>query len=114
MLHIFLHFAVPVTVAFAFYRPHEVRAGLIMLVMMAVDLDHLLADPIYDPQRCSIDFHPLHGTPAIVLYGVVFAFALLFRKKLEPLGFGSAVQLVHLSALGLLIHMALDWADCLV
>ena len=30
-----------------------------MLTMM-VDLDHLIADPIFDPQRC-IGFHPLHS-----------------------------------------------------
>ena len=31
-----------------------------MLATMVVDLDHLLADPILDPQRCGIGFHPLH------------------------------------------------------
>jgi hypothetical protein len=39
-----------------------------MALTIIVDLDHLLADPIYDPNRCSIGFHPLHSYPAIVIY----------------------------------------------
>ena len=34
-----------------------------MMATMLVDLDHLFADPIYDPDRCSIGFHPLHQYP---------------------------------------------------
>jgi len=114
MLHIFFHVAVPLTVAFVFYRPRETQAGLIMIATMVVDLDHLLADPIYNPERCSIGFHPLHTVPTIVVYALVFALALLFAKRLEGSGLGSAVRLLHLGSLGLLIHMALDWGDCLV
>ncbi len=35
---------------------------------MLVDIDHLLATPVYDPNRCSIGFHPLHGFYPIALY----------------------------------------------
>ena len=28
----------------------------------------LVADPLYDPNRCSIGFHPLHTAPAVALY----------------------------------------------
>lgn len=66
-----------------------------MLLTMAVDLDHLLADPVYDPNRCGIGFHPLHSYPAIVAY----AFLLIPR-------------MTRLVALGLVIHMALDALDC--
>ena len=45
---------------------------------MAVDLDHLLADPIFDPHRMSIGFHPLHSYPAIAVY-VLFC---LIPKKI--------------------------------
>ena len=62
---------------------------------MLVDLDHLLADPIYDPNRCSIGFHPLHTYPAIAAYVVL----------LVP-------RVTRLFALGLIIHMALDALDC--
>ncbi len=68
-----------------------------MLATMLVDLDHLLADPIYDPSRCSIGFHPLHTFPAIAAY------VLLLIPRVS-----------RLPALGLVIHMALDALDCLV
>ena len=35
---------------------------------MFIDLDHLLATPIFDPNRCSINFHPLHSYYAITGY----------------------------------------------
>lgn len=115
MIHIALHFLVPLLVAFAFYRSRWKTAFPIMIVTMLVDLDHLLADPIYDPQRCSIGFHPLHTVPAIVAYAALFALP-LFWRKMEGSGQGlhPAAGAIHLVGLGLLIHMALDWIDCLV
>ncbi|HSJ08257.1 MAG TPA: DUF6122 family protein, partial [Longimicrobiales bacterium] len=59
------------------------------------DVDHLLADPIYDPGRCSIGFHPLHTYPMIALYAVL---AVVLRTRLV--------------GVGLLIHMVLDGVDC--
>ena len=97
LLHLVLHAAVPGAVALLFFRPQWKRAWLIMLATMLVDLDHLLADPIYDPRRCSIGFHPLHSFPAIAAYVVL----------LIP-------RVSRLPALGLIIHMALDAFDCLV
>ena len=67
-IHLLLHAVVPALAAFVFFRNEWRRAFLIMLATMAVDLDHLLATPLYDPTRCSIGFHPLHTWPAIVLY----------------------------------------------
>ena len=64
---------------------------------MLVDIDHLLADPIYDPNRCSIGFHPLHRVGFIALYC-----ALCFLQK------------TRLAGIGLVIHMALDAIDCQV
>ncbi len=65
---------------------------------MVVDIDHLLATPIYDPKRCSIGFHPLHTIFPIIVYT-----ALCFVPR--PL----ALRLV---GLGLMIHMGLDSIDC--
>ena len=62
---------------------------------MIVDLDHLLANPIYDPNRCSINFHPLHSYTAIFLYIILTAF-----PKSRLIG------------LGLLLHMGIDLTDC--
>jgi len=71
-------------------------AWLIMLATMLVDLDHLLADPVFDPDRCGLGFHPLHSWPAIALYVI-----------------GLGLPWLRLVALGLVIHMALDGTDCL-
>lgn len=97
ILHLLLHALVPGAVAAALFRPRWRRAWLLMLATMAVDLDHLLAVPIYDPQRCSIGFHPLHQTPAIAAYGLL--------TLLPP---------TRIVGTGLLIHMALDASDCAV
>ena len=85
-----------------------------MIATMLVDLDHLLADPIYDPNRCSIGFHPLHTAPAILIYILMFSLPLLAGRKNEGSGFSSSARILHLAGLGLLIHMALDWIDCLI
>lgn len=96
-LHLVLHVLVPGAVAAAFFRPHWRRAWLIMLATLLVDLDHLLATPIYDPERCSIGFHPLHTAPMIAVY--IFL-ALMPRTRLI--------------GLGLMLHMLLDFSDCAV
>ena len=96
MFHIILHVLVPAVFAFAFYRPTFLRVWLILMATMIVDLDHLLANPIYDPERCSIGFHPLHSYWAIAIY-----FLMVFWPKTRLVG------------LGLTIHMALDYLDCL-
>ncbi len=97
MLHLTLHFLVPALVAGAFFRPEWRKALLILIGTMLVDIDHLLANPIYDPERCSIAFHPLHSYWAIGIY-----FVLCFPKQTRLVG------------IGLMIHMALDLMDCYV
>ncbi len=96
LVHYGLHLLLPGVVAWSFFRPRWKRAWLIMVATMLVDLDHLLADPIYAPGRCSIGFHPLHSWYAIGGYGIL-AFLPRFR----------------LPAIGLLIHMLADLVDCL-
>lgn len=97
VLHLALHAAVPAAVALLFFRANWKRAWLIMFSTMVVDVDHLLADPIYDPDRCGIGFHPLHTYPAIAVY------ALLLIPRVTRL-IGS----------GLVIHMTLDGLDCVL
>ena len=94
-LHIIAHFAVPGLVARSVWREKWRQAWLIMALTILVDLDHLLANPVFDPNRCSIGFHPLHTEPAIAAYGVMLL--------IPPL---------RIVAAGLLIHMALDALDC--
>lgn len=95
-VHYGLHFLAPGLIAWVFFREQWKRVWLIMLATMAVDLDHLLADPIFDPGRCSINFHPLHSYPAIGVYVLM-----LLPKK------------TRIVAIALLLHMFADWQDCL-
>jgi hypothetical protein len=97
MLHIVLHFVVPAILVGLFFRSSWKSAFLIMAATMLVDVDHLFANPIYDPDRCSIGFHPLHK-----LWFVAFYIALFFIPKTRLVG------------LGLSVHMALDSIDCQV
>ncbi|NQV72450.1 hypothetical protein HQ496_04955 [bacterium] len=112
MIHIVLHFIVPVLVAVALFRDRWRNAAFILIATMIVDADHLLANPIYDPTRCSIGFHPLHTLPAIAVYLVLFVLPLIIRRNKDGEFLHSAERVVHLIGLGLLIHMALDWIDC--
>lgn len=114
MIHIVLHFIVPLLIAFAFYPDSWRNATLIMLITMIVDADHLLADPIYDPGRCSIGFHPMHSIPAILIYAILFTLPLIIEWKTDGQDLKPTLRITHLVGLGLLIHMALDWLDCVV
>lgn len=97
LLHLVLHIIIPGITARWAFREKWLHAWLVMVLTMIVDLDHLLASPVYDPDRCGINFHPLHSYPAIGAY-----LLLLFVPKLRIIG------------VGLLIHMGLDFMDCLV
>ena len=96
MLHILLHVLVPLAVALAVGRDGWKPRFAWMMAGMVIDLDHLLADPVYDPTRCSLGFHPLHTAVPIVIY---LALALWPRTR----WFGA----------GLCVHIALDALDCL-
>jgi len=96
ILHYSLHLLFPGLIAWVFFREHWKKAWLIMIATMLVDLDHLLASPIYSPNRCSINFHILHSYYAMGIYVV-----LLYFKK------------VRVISVGLLFHMLTDFIDCL-
>jgi hypothetical protein len=93
--HIALHFLVPAAIAGIFYRKTWEVSYLLMVATMLVDIDHILASPIYDAARCSIGFHPLHKIWFIAGYAM-----LCFVPKTRLVG------------LGLVSHMALDSIDC--
>lgn len=112
VLHLALHLLVPLVLAGAVYRPHWVRAFALLMATMAVDADHLLADPIYDPNRCSIDFHPLHGTPAIAIYALAMLLPLGLRVRSEARARLGPWWTLHLLGTGLIVHMVLDAGDC--
>lgn len=114
MIHIALHFLVPLLAALAFYRDRWRSVTLILVGTMLVDLDHLLATPVYDPERCSIGFHPLHTTPAIAVYVALFLLPAACGSLKVSQRVRSVARVLHLVGLGLLIHMALDGLDCRV
>ena len=100
MIHLALHFLVPAVLTGLFFRKTWQSAYLIMMATMIVDIDHLIADPIYDPNRCSIGFHPLHEPWFILVY-----LALCFVPGMPRTRF---------AGIGLTVHMALDAIDCQV
>ncbi|HET8804217.1 MAG TPA: DUF6122 family protein [Aequorivita sp.] len=95
LVHYTLHLLVPGLIAYIFFRKEWKKAWLIMLATMLIDVDHLLATPIFETHRCSINFHPLHTYWAMAIY-----VALLFFKK------------TRIIAVGLLFHMLTDYIDC--
>lgn len=97
IIHYGLHLVFPLAIAYWYAGSRWKKAYLVLLLTMLVDLDHLVASPIFDPDRCSIGFHPLHSLWAIVIY--IF---LLIPKR------------TRIIAIGLLFHMLTDWIDCLL
>lgn len=101
--HYGLHFVAPLLLAFIFFRKERRwKAFLIMLCTMIVDADHLLADPLFDPNRMSIGFHPLHTYYAIAVYVIL---CVLPYERLHWPWWLRAV------GIGLMFHMLTDYQD---
>ncbi|GAB2766028.1 DUF6122 family protein [Salinimicrobium soli] len=98
-IHYFLHFIFIGAIAYWYDREHWGRNWLILLATMLVDVDHLLASPIFHPDRCSIGHHLLHSVYVIPIYFIGAAF---LKKSLLKLVF-----------IGLAFHMVTDFIDCL-
>jgi hypothetical protein len=91
-----MHYIIPFIIALVFFRKNFWKASLLMLAANLIDLDHLLANPVFDPNRCSIGFHFLHSYYAIAVY-----FILLIPKT------------TRLIAIGLIMHIFTDFIDCI-
>lgn len=91
-----MHFLVPGVIAYLFFKNNWKKVWLLFILTMLVDLDHLVANPIFDTTRCSINYHPLHSYYAIIVY----SFLLLSPKS-------------RIIAIGLLFHILTDFVDCL-
>lgn len=94
--HYGIHFIVPIIVALYFYKENRLLASIILLSGIVIDLDHLWATPMFEANRCSINFHPLHSYIAITGYMLLFIY-----KRTRIFG------------LALLIHILADTVDCL-
>ncbi len=68
---------------------------LLLLASNLIDIDHLLAKPIYDPRRNSIGFHVLH------------------KKRLFPLYLVGCFlpNIAKFLFIGICLHLVLDWAE---
>ena len=95
IIHYGIHFIGPLVVALLFFRKKWKIAFGIMLLGMLIDLDHLLANPIFDSNRCSINFHILHSYYAIAVYVIL-----------------SLLKATQIIGIGLLIHILADVVDC--
>ena len=97
LLHYGIHFLLPFAIGLLAFKQNQWKAVAVLLSGILIDVDHLLATPIFDPNRCSIDFHPLHSYWAIALYVI-----LLIPPRTRIWG------------LALLIHILADGMDCLL
>ncbi|MDG3581350.1 DUF6122 family protein [Galbibacter pacificus] len=97
IIHYGLHFIAPVLIAHFLFRKDFIKVSLILLLGIVIDVDHLWASPVFDPDRCSIGFHFFHSYIAIALY-----LLLLFLKRTRIFG------------IALLLHILADIADCLL
>ncbi len=94
-VHYGIHFLLPIAIGLFLFKEKGLKVMVILWAGILIDIDHLWADPIFDAERCSIGYHPLHTYRAIGVYT-----ALLFSKKTWIFG------------LALLIHIFADTADC--
>jgi hypothetical protein len=95
--HLALHVALPLAVAGLFRRRPFWPTAALLFAGMVIDVDHVLATPMFDQNRCSIGFHPWHSLPAMALYAVMLA-----APRLRVL------------AIGVWLHLALDGLDCVL
>lgn len=97
-IHYFLHLVFPLFIAYFCFRKDWKKVYLILLATMLVDADHIFASPIFQADRCSIQFHIFHTYYAMAVYVVL----LFFRKPFNIIG------------IGLLLHMLTDFIVCLM
>ncbi len=96
IVHYGLHLFLPLLVAYIFFNPAWKKAWAVMLLGMMIDIDHLWATPIFDPNRCSVGFHIFHTWPFFIFY-----FIMILPNKTRWLG------------IGLVLHIITDIVDCL-
>ncbi|TMU57089.1 DUF6122 family protein [Flagellimonas algicola] len=97
IIHYGVHFVIPFLIGFLWFKKDRLKISLILLAGIVIDIDHLWANPVFDPNRCSINFHPLHTYWAILVYCI-----LPFFRPTRLIG------------LALIIHIIADMLDCLM
>ena len=102
LVHYGLHFIFPLVIALLWPRRRWTVVYLLLLSTMLIDVDHLLAHPIFDPNRCSVGTHLLHSYPMVGFYVVM-----LFLPY-ERWGWPWWLRVL---AVGLTLHILTDWQD---
>jgi hypothetical protein len=97
VIHYGGHFVLPFIIALAFYRTNWKVVAFILLSTNLVDMDHLIANPVFMEDRCSIQFHWLHT------YGFILIYVLMALSK----------GWLRIVGIGLCLHMFFDFTDCL-
>ena len=100
-IHLLSNFMLAAVLTFYVSRTQSkstlLKIFLVLALSNLIDMDHLLASPIYDPTRCSINFHPLHSWyffPAYLL-------GLFFPKT-------------RIFCMGIALHLGVDAIDCVI
>ncbi|RKS56108.1 hypothetical protein BC962_1087 [Gillisia mitskevichiae] len=99
VVHYSLHFLAIGIIAYLYDKKNWNQNWLILALTMLVDIDHIFATPLFDPNRCGIGYHPLHSGIPIFIY---FAGMFLIKNRVLKLIF-----------IGLFFHMITDFIDCL-
>lgn len=73
------------------------NASILIISSNLIDIDHLFVTPIYEANRCSINFHPLHSWYIFPIYFI----GLLIKKY-------------SFFFIGIILHLTLDYFDCLI
>ncbi|MFC4666246.1 DUF6122 family protein [Falsiporphyromonas endometrii] len=102
IVHYSLHLLAPALIALCFPKGQRVKAYLILLSTMLVDLDHLLSTPIFDPNRCSVGRHLLHS---YLCCGIYLIMCFVPYKKLH------LPEWLRIVGIGLTLHMLTDLQD---
>ena len=76
----------------------DIEPQFVMFLHLVNQYSKKLSNPIYQADRCSINFHPLHSYYAIALYFIMS----FFRKPFNIIG------------IGLVLHMISDFTDCFI
>ncbi|MCG8375309.1 MAG: DUF6122 family protein [Chlorobiales bacterium] len=98
-IHYSFHFLAPFGLGKMFWKENWWKAGMIMAATMLMDLDHLLAEPVFDPDRCGLGLHPLHTIWAGLAYLGLLAIP---SWKWRAVG------------VGCLWHLGTDGLDCIL
>jgi Family of unknown function (DUF6122) len=93
--HYFLHLGLPIFVARYGFPQQWRKTVLLLWATMLIDIDHLWANPVFDPCRCSVGYHTFHTWPFVITYC-----AMLFFPKTRIIG------------IGLVLHILTDIIDC--